>query len=87
MKFGKKYQAEEDKLRYMIFAKSLADVEYQNAKFQKGESSWAAGLNDRSDHTDEENQKRFGLIPDFMAEPMPLPSPALENHYKHHKMF
>lgn len=79
--YDKVYPAEEDKMRFQIFVKTLASIEEQNRKFQSGESSWAAGLNEHSDRTPEENQKRYGI-------PLPYanPAPAYENHHSHQRM-
>lgn len=70
-------------MRFQVFAKTLAGIEEQNKKFQSGESSWAAGLNEHSDRTPEENQMRHGI-------PLPYafsaPAPAYESHHSHQKM-
>lgn len=70
-------------MRYQIFAKKLAAIEEQNMKFRRGESSWAAGLNEHSDKTSEEQHMHFGLLPEVF----PAPAPAHENHHSHQRMW
>jgi Cathepsin propeptide inhibitor domain (I29) len=60
--FERKYNAEEDKTRFVIFKKSVEYVEQQNAKFARGESNFGAAINEFSDHTEAEKQQRQGLF-------------------------
>lgn len=48
------YDEEEDKVRFELFKESLKEVEEQNEKYKKGESSWFAGINQFSDRKQEE---------------------------------
>lgn len=51
IKFNRIYDAEEDKRRFKIFKKTLAKVAAQNERYDRGESTWQAGINEFSDQT------------------------------------
>merc|ERR1711997_939001 len=52
---------EEFEARKLNFKNIMADIEAQNAKFARGESSYKAGLNHLSDYHPEEFQKMLGI--------------------------
>lgn len=70
--FGRQYNAEEDKVRFGIFAKKLTAITEQNAKFARGESDHGANVNEFSDYTAEEQAKAE-------AENKFRPSPAISH--------
>ena len=51
---------EEFEARRINFKHQMANIEAQNARYARGESSYQAGLNQFSDWHDEEFQKLFG---------------------------
>lgn len=55
------YTPEEDKTRFAIFSKTVAEVNAHNEKFDKGEVSYSQGVNLFSDLTDEERSKYHGV--------------------------
>ncbi|XP_028134133.1 crustapain-like [Diabrotica virgifera virgifera] len=64
IKFNKNYSSDlEEKLRKQIFINSLNRVKEQNEKYEKGEDTWYAGINQFSDMTDEEKRRHTGLLP------------------------
>ena len=61
-KFEKMYDTvEEFEARRINFRLQMANIEAQNARYARGESSYQAGLNHLSDLHDEEFQKMLGL--------------------------
>jgi hypothetical protein len=48
-------------MRFELFKGKVAFVEAQNEKFEKGESSWKAGINEMADRTIAEHQMFKGL--------------------------
>ena len=70
-KYERNFEAEEEKMRFEIFKRKLAFVEEQNAKFNRGESSWSAGINIFSDRKDDEIPftKPFAVP---QAKPLPI---------------
>ena len=55
--FNRSFDVEEDRTRFEIFKRNLAQVKEQNAKFKRGESKHGAAINDFSDRTEEERRK------------------------------
>lgn len=53
--FGRKFSAEEDKVRFELFKKSVEAVDKKNA--EKDEATPAYGINDLADRTLEEKQE------------------------------
>lgn len=61
-KFDKKYEGDEESMRFEIYKKSLAEVEEHNKKFEAGLETYAKGMNNFSDWTEEESNNLHGVI-------------------------
>lgn len=58
--FGRTYSTEEDAKRFQLFSENVKFVNEQNAKYQRGESTWGAATNDFSDKTEHEKNQLHG---------------------------
>jgi Cathepsin propeptide inhibitor domain (I29) len=57
VEFKKNYADEEDKMRFMLFADTIEQINKHNEKFSKGLVEVEAGLNEYSDWSNDEKQK------------------------------
>ncbi|XP_072400161.1 protein CTLA-2-beta-like isoform X2 [Diabrotica undecimpunctata] len=66
--FNRSYSAEEDTKRFKIFKEKYNEIQAHNKKYEAGQVTWTAGLNDFTDKTPEELKHLHGLrVPDGNA--------------------